>query len=124
MVGNKADGDRVVTWLKREKAKGRLDVGLILWRVKAHYDHIHVEGLPKKTGTPPKINKEAEQVKELVTNLQKALNTAGAKDRNGNKLKADGIWGPMTESAFVNGLRLDNISGKQIKGTFVGTLKQ
>ena len=28
-------------------------IGTILWQVKNHYDHIHIERAPKQTGTPP-----------------------------------------------------------------------
>lgn len=51
MVPNLATGDRVYAWTLANKS--RYGLGSVLWRVKDHYDHVHVEGLPKQTGTPP-----------------------------------------------------------------------
>jgi hypothetical protein len=101
-----ADGDVLYSWLLQQRRVGALPIGTILWRVPDHFDHIHVEGTPKQTGTPPRLDKDEESMKELTANIQKALNAAGAKDKNGQSLKVDGVWGPLTESAFVNGLML------------------
>lgn len=113
-----AEGDALVRWLKAERDSGRLPIGTILWRVKDHFDHIHVEGKPKKTGTPPVINTEAD-MKELIVELQKAMNAAGTTDSNGEPLKVDGVLGPLTFSALVKGLGA-GASGSTVKGTFTG----
>lgn len=112
-----ADGDVVAAWLIAQRRAGTLPIGTILWRVPDHFDHIHVEGSPKQTGTPPKLDKDESTMKELTANIQKALNAAGAKDKNGAALKVDGVWGPLTESAFINGLLLG--SGGIAPGTEV-----
>lgn len=72
-----------------------------------HLNHVHVS-LWRDGGdssTPFDIDLGSSDV-ELIKNLQTALNAAGAKDKNGAALKVDGVWGPLTESAFINGLRL------------------
>ena len=51
MVPNLATGDQVAAWLTANRA--RHGTGTILWRVKDHFDHVHVEGLPKQRGIPP-----------------------------------------------------------------------
>jgi len=46
-----AEGDAVAAKLRRLKQDG-LPVGLILWRVPSHYDHVHYQGEPERTGQP------------------------------------------------------------------------
>jgi hypothetical protein len=48
---DRAQGDRIAAYLRSNG--GSLNVGGVLWWVKDHYDHVHVEGMPKQTGTPP-----------------------------------------------------------------------
>jgi hypothetical protein len=50
-VPNLATGDAVFGWLQINKS--RLGLGRILWRVKDHFDHLHVEGLETGGGEPP-----------------------------------------------------------------------
>ncbi len=45
--------DAVADYLNTLKEKGYIPLGTLLWRVPDHYTHIHAEGLPKMTGTPP-----------------------------------------------------------------------
>lgn len=52
------DGDAVFAWLKLNATRlGLRRFGLrrrpALWRVRNHFDHLHVEGRPKKKGIPP-----------------------------------------------------------------------
>lgn len=51
MVPDLRTGDKVASWLTINRA--RFGTGTMLWRVKDHYDHVHIEGLPKMTGNPP-----------------------------------------------------------------------
>lgn len=91
--------DTIVADLKLKKASGELPVGTILWRVRNHYDHAHVEGSDKRTGTPPILpNVESEDMTELIKKIQTALNAGGA------QLTVDGVWGPKTHAAFVDAL--------------------
>lgn len=50
-VPNLATGDQVERYLIRNRK--RLGLGSILWRVPNHYDHLHVEGSPRRSGNPP-----------------------------------------------------------------------
>jgi hypothetical protein len=43
--------DKVYAWLIAHRYE--LQIRVILWRVKDHYDHIHVDPWPKGIGTPP-----------------------------------------------------------------------
>jgi hypothetical protein len=91
-------GDRLAGWFRAE-----LSVGTILWRVKDHFDHIHVEGLPKRTGIPP-INTGAEEEMELIKHIQRALNAAGLTP----PLKVDGVWGVQTHNRLATALSQGN----------------
>lgn len=44
-------GDEILVWLRANRE--RFGLGTILWRVRRHYDHLHVEGSPKLRGLPP-----------------------------------------------------------------------
>ena len=94
-------GDRLNTWLLAERRAGRLLIRLILWRIRRHFDHLHIEGAPKKRGTPPLPGRGGDDVKEVVRAIQKALVAAGFTDHEGKVLKVDGVLGPRTESAMV-----------------------
>lgn len=95
-------GDQLAAWLRAERAAGRLPVGLILWRVRNHFGHLHIEGRPKMLGTPPggtttgDIDMEA--LKALVTGLQQGLLAAGY---TLPRFGADGLWGDETAGAFA-----------------------
>jgi hypothetical protein len=52
-VKNLLMGDQVQSYLIQQRQSKRLPIGLILWRVPDHFDHVHVEGIPKMMGTPP-----------------------------------------------------------------------
>jgi hypothetical protein len=46
-----AYGDQVNRWLNANK--GRFNLTRVLWRVAGHYDHLHVDFDPDRSGTPP-----------------------------------------------------------------------
>lgn len=75
-------------------------IGNVLWRVKNHYDHIHVELSPKFTGVPP-LSPPTKDDEMKILDLQKALNKAGIRDKDGRHLSEDGVYGSSTESALV-----------------------
>ena len=55
---NKEQGDRLYNYIIAGKQAGILPVTTVCWQDKGgcttfHGDHIHVDGSPKKTGTPP-----------------------------------------------------------------------
>lgn len=97
--------DQVFRRLSQWRAEGRrfggYKIGTILWRVRAHYDHIHVELSPKRRGTPPIYNPEddvdMEKLKEIVTDIQKSLMASGY---DLPRFGADGVWGDETAAAF------------------------
>lgn len=94
-------GDRVNAWLVTENDRGRLPVERIIWRSTNHYDHLHIVGDPRQTGTPPlsstQEDPDMEQLKAIVTGIQQSLILAGYELP---KFGADGVWGPETASAF------------------------
>ena len=94
-------GNQIVAYLRAEDRAGRLSVGTILWQVPDHYDHIHVEGAPKKTGTPPLPTTDKDDDMELIKGIQRSLNAAGFKGANGKVLTVDGLYGANTEAAFL-----------------------
>lgn len=79
--------------------KTRLNIRNILWWVKNHYDHIHLDFNPKQTGTPPLPGQELDV--EAIKGIQRSLNGAGYKGKNGKPLVVDGDWGANTEHAFA-----------------------
>lgn len=92
--------DEIADFLRGRKRAGILPVGLILWRVANHFDHIHVEGEPKQTGTPPGgADEEDEMFADYVKGLQAQLNELGFRDQDGNLLAEDGVYGPKTGHA-------------------------
>ena len=93
-------GDRVKAWIRGEDAAGRLATGLILWNVRNHYNHLHVEGDPKKFGVPP-LPQEEDDMEAFVEAEQENLNDAGFRDSSGNRLDVDGLLGPKTQSAML-----------------------
>lgn len=109
--------DQVHHWLIANRATMRL--GTILWRVRDHYDHIHVEGLPKQIGTPPPVGgsiKEDEM--ELAKAIQQALITAGYPLP---QYGADGKWGPESQAALVAALRAGGLPPHSHKGSVTVT---
>lgn len=95
-------GDQLAAWLRAERRAGNLPVGLILWRVRNHFGHLHIEGVPKMTGTPPdgttRGDIDMDALKELVTGIQKGLLSAGYQLP---RFGADGLWGVETLAAFT-----------------------
>jgi hypothetical protein len=95
------DGDRLVAWLRKERDSGQLPIGLILWRVKDHFDHIHVEGKPKWTGVPPEQGDEdmpytPDELKEIVgeavdERLAANLNIYDYKNKSGQTRTISGL---------------------------------
>lgn len=99
--------DDVYRWLVNEKRRGTTfdgkTIGTILWRVDAHYDHIHVELSPKFRGTPPPTkgytpSTEEEEVEELTKYIQQALVDGGYPLP---QYGVDGKWGSETQSALT-----------------------
>lgn len=45
--------DRTAEYLRDLDSRGYIPLGLLLWRTSGHWNHIHAEGDPKMTGTPP-----------------------------------------------------------------------
>lgn len=107
--------DQVAAFLRREKTAGRLPVGAILWRIPAHYDHIHVDGSPKRTGTPPltpATHQERKPAMDVIAELgasgewvkpfQVAINAAIERNSIGvPPLVVDGRYGNLTRAAVV-----------------------
>ena len=94
-------GDLVADYLKRNRRK--LGVGTILWRVRNHYDHIHVEALPKRRGVPPLSATKPTELEDdmaLTKMIQDVLAAEGYLGADGKPLKRDGIVGRNTRHAF------------------------
>ena len=89
--------DLVHQWILAEKT--RLKARTVLWQVPNHYDHIHIDFNPKKTGIPPYPTEDDDM--ELIKGIQRSLNGAGFRDANGAPLTVDGQWGPKTEYAYA-----------------------
>ena len=96
LFGPRATLDSVAKYCRQEKT--RLNIRNLLWWVRDHYDHIHLDFNPKQAGTPP-LNPPEDDV-EAIKGIQRSLNRAGHKDPDGNPLVVDGKWGPNTEHAF------------------------
>ncbi len=47
----KANGDEINAWLNEHREE--LGIRVLLWWVRSHYDHIHVDFWPRGYGTPP-----------------------------------------------------------------------
>jgi hypothetical protein len=94
--------DEIVEDLREQRQRELLPIGTILWRRENHYDHAHVEGKFRRADSnlPPRLPGEPneEDMTELVKKIQTALNESGA------ELQVDGIWGPLTNAAFVKAL--------------------
>lgn len=88
--------DEVSRFLLIARQERTLPIRDILWRTKNHWDHIHVDGDPHRTGTPPIFEGEDESMKELTLSIQKALKAAGY-----DPGPIDGIPGPKTEAAMT-----------------------
>ena len=112
--------DRVYEWLKAKRDE--LPIGTVLWRVPAHFDHIHVEGLPKQYGSPPASGTVAvmlDVIAELgssgpwVARIQADLNRA--RNRNAGArwpiLVVDGRYGPLTAEAVAGYQTAAGIAG-------------
>jgi hypothetical protein len=108
-TGRKALGDRIAAWMR-----ARTDLwSEVFWQIFAHYDHVHGTARPRRNfdnkQIPPCATGDTDM--ELITQIQTALNKAGAKDYEGKAIVVDGKWGPRTESAFINGLKLGGVAG-------------
>lgn len=79
--------------------KTRLRINNILWWQRDHYDHIHLDFIPKQTGTPPLPGQGFDM--EAIKGIQRSLNGAGYKGKNKKALVVDGDWGENTEFAFA-----------------------
>jgi hypothetical protein len=94
-------GDRLAAWARDEPSL----VAQTLWRVAGHFDHVHLTGAPRRNPDgqrtpPPTVEDDVETIKTL----QRALNAAGWKGRDGKPLTVDGVLGPNTEHALVAAL--------------------
>jgi len=107
---NKAYLDEVAAWLERQP-----ETRLVLWQVKSHFDHIHYETNPKKSGTPPfNINTDTDTPggnTVTIEQLQEMLNERGHQP----PLNVDGAYGPLTKEAWVksSGIGLKGDPGKK-----------
>ena len=90
--------DLAAAWLQANRS--RLNIRVLLWRVPDHYDHIHVDFNPKQIGTPPLPGEEDDDM-EMVKGVQRSLNAAGWRGKNGKPLVVDGKWGENTEFAYA-----------------------
>ena len=104
--------DKISAWIHTQRATGSLPIGNSLWRVADHFDHIHYEGSPKFTGTPPltlsgmEIRKPMDIVCELgasglwVKPFQAALNEARTRNHGSwAALTVDGRFGELSVAA-------------------------
>lgn len=67
MVPSLEYGDQVYRYVASHKTS--LGVGTVLWRVKDHYNHLHIEGANKQRGTPPAVSgRSVESVGTVATN--------------------------------------------------------
>ena len=100
--------DAVVSWLKAEKAAGRLPVGSII-TYGSGGGHVHIEGAPKRNpkpwiNIPPCVTGQQQPDGEdpiMIEDIQKNLNVAGFRDYDERTLVQDGVWGPRTASAHA-----------------------
>lgn len=114
--------DTIIKWKREGRTFGPLNekIGLVLWRVRDHYNHIHVQYEPRYSDryrTPPYSSDfamwwarilEDNGVENMafleVEDLQEALNGAGCTDYENKTLEVDGIYGRRTQSAWIKGL--------------------
>jgi hypothetical protein len=102
IFGTVAEMDEIALFLESRKSAGLLPIGTILWRVRDHYDHIHVEGTPKMTGTPPGATEE-DDMTELIEMIQQSIVDVGfdigSTGPAGNGV--DGVLGPKTKAGWL-----------------------
>jgi hypothetical protein len=100
-------------------------------RLHDHDDHLHVEQAPTFAAVDSTVMiatcrrvlgdwrpTEEEDMSAAVEGIQRALNTAGFGDPDGNTLTVDGKWGPNTEHAYTTQARaaarhLTSVEGMQ-----------
>ncbi len=110
-VATRDHGDMIYNWLRENW--DRLGIRVLLWWVKDHYDHLHVDFWPRGYGTPSttrggqsnryrtrdgQIITQAdmeEDVTEVVKGIQQSLASAGF-----DPGEIDGVWGPNTQAAL------------------------
>lgn len=101
--------DTIHGWALDQRVQGWLPIGTILWRVPAHFDHIHLEAKPKRTGNPPypsSVSPVLDVIAELgaqgayVRLAQIALNEARRRNTGAwPELTVDGRYGPLMQLA-------------------------
>lgn len=64
------------------------------------YDDPSPWGFSSSTTSSPSEEEEM----ELIQHIQRSLNAAGVRDKDGDPLEEDGVWGELTESALVAAL--------------------
>ena len=121
----------LVAWKKQGRTFGphKEKLGLILWRVKDHYNHIHVQYEPRysdKYGVPPQTYEFAAWwaakngvdmgAAMLVEDIQQALIDAGYDLGDwtpvgpGYSPGADGVWGTTSKVKFAEALKNGDVS--------------
>lgn len=118
-VKDPTTGDRVHSYLAAKRLARALPIGTILWRVRNHFDHIHVEGVPKQTGTPPPAGSRTEGETVTVLQLQTALRKAGY-----DPGPLDGKFGPLTEAAWIESMRSAGGSGPDMAALIEAVLME
>jgi hypothetical protein len=96
MVPSLEYGDKILAWITVNRAV--YGTGTVLWRQKDHFDHLHIEGLPKQTGTPP-----------------------GAGGTTDTRQPDVGTWSPWNPGGEIPGFPGETGSGSIIPG--VGEIK-
>ncbi len=102
-----------------------------MWRrytgANPHLNHVHVSVLRRgdSDGRRWDIDLEGDMAALQITDLQAALNEAGATDHEGKALVEDGIYGHRTASALAKGLAAGTGDlGRILSGTFSGTIER
>lgn len=100
-------GDEIRAFLRSRR------LGTTLWRTRRHWDHIHVEGPVKRTGTPPPAGTITTPTTTGETMLKQPMAGAGVRalqdDLNAFRkawgmasITVDGEYGPQTDEAVEN----------------------
>lgn len=98
-AGN-ALGDRFAKWARSSGLASE-----VFWEVAQHFNHVHVTATPRKNydnkQIPPCALPPEDDDMEAIKGIQRSLNAAGFKGKDGKVLTVDGIWGTNTEFAFT-----------------------
>lgn len=121
-------------------ARSRSDVRTVLWQVRDHYDHVHVDFHPKGTNTPPcaggtggptPADPTGEWPLSMMTTLRKGMRhphvalfqtilngTSEIENRKWPHVNVDGAFGDHTHNVTLmfqdsRGLKADGVVGRQ-----------